>query len=84
MLLFFAALFTFVLIHPDVDLLDVHDVKITNARSQIHTVEQRLIPQVPASFARPQPEQASLLDRSVCKEIAGGSGVHPSASILRV
>jgi len=29
MMLFFALLFIAVLVHPDVDLLDVHDVKIT-------------------------------------------------------
>jgi hypothetical protein len=46
-LIFFAVLFTAVLIHPDVDLLDVHDVKITSARSQIRHLDGFFSQQAP-------------------------------------
>jgi hypothetical protein len=46
-LLFFGVLFTAVLIHPDVDLLDVHDVKITSVRSQIRPLDSSLVRHVP-------------------------------------
>lgn len=52
-LLFFAVLFTAVLIHPDLDLLDVHDVKISSVRSLPHSVEGYVVPQIVAAFARP-------------------------------
>lgn len=52
-LLFFAVLFTAVLIHPDLDLLDVHDVKISSVRSLPHSVEGHLVPQIITAFARP-------------------------------
>lgn len=58
-LLFFAVLFTAVLIHPDVDLLDVHDVKINSARSKADHGERPLIPQLPVFFARPEVNQSS-------------------------
>src|SRR5438270_12203107 len=45
-LLFFGVLFTAVLIHPDVDLLDVHDVKITSVRSQIRPLDRSPVRQV--------------------------------------
>ncbi len=46
-LIFFAVLFTAVLIHPDIDLLDVHDVKITSVRSQIRHLDSFFAQQVP-------------------------------------
>jgi len=52
-LLFFAVLFTAVLIHPDLDLLDVHDVKISSVRSLPNSVEGHLVPQAATGFARP-------------------------------
>ena len=52
-LLFFAVLFTAVLVHPDLDLLDVHDVKISSVSSLPHSVEGQLLPQIIAAFARP-------------------------------
>jgi len=45
-LLFFAVLFTAVLIHPDLDLLDVHDVKIANARTQLGSVDRQVVQQL--------------------------------------
>ena len=52
-LLFFAVLFTAVLIHPDLDLLDVHDVKISSVRWLPNSVEGHLVPQAATGFARP-------------------------------
>lgn len=52
-LLFFAVLFTAVLIHPDLDLLDVHDVKISSVRSLPHSVESHLVSQIITAFAWP-------------------------------
>lgn len=62
MLLFFAVLFTAVLIHPDVDLLDVHDVKITNARRQFRSTEGQLLQQTPVLFAGLQLRQPAVLE----------------------
>jgi hypothetical protein len=84
MLLFFAVLFVAVLVHPDVDLLDVHDVKISSARLQIHSVEGRLVPQLPGLFARPQLGQPYLLIGLRCVDDAGSSGDQNSSSILRI
>ena len=47
LLVFFAVLFTAVLIHPDVDLLDVHDVKITSVRSHIRNTDASFVRHVP-------------------------------------
>lgn len=47
LLIFFGVLFIAVLIHPDVDLLDVHDVKITSVRSQIRPLDGLLVRHVP-------------------------------------
>ena len=62
MMLFFALLFTAVLIHPDVDLLDVHDVKITSVRTQFQSAEGRLSQQVPILFAPLEISQSTILE----------------------
>jgi len=51
LLVFFAVLFAAVLVHPDVDLLDVHDVKITSARSQLRLVDSAFVKHVPFLIA---------------------------------
>jgi hypothetical protein len=63
LLLFFAVLFIAVLIHPDVDLLDVHDVKITGSRSQFRSVEGQLLQQASFLFARPEASKMVVLER---------------------
>lgn len=63
LLLFFAILFTAVLIHPDVDLLDVHDVKITTSRTQFWSVEGQLLQQAPIVFARPEAKKMVVFER---------------------
>jgi len=83
-LLFFALLFIGVLIHPDVDLLDVHDVKITNVRTQIRAAEGQLISQAPFAFAGPQIDQPSLLDILSSVDVTGSSRGHGSVGILRI
>jgi hypothetical protein len=50
-LIFLAGLFTFVLIHPDLDLLDVHDVKIVSFRAQLRAIEARLTQPTPQLFS---------------------------------
>ena len=63
-LIFFAVLFTAVLIHPDVDLLDVHDVKITSVRSQSRHLDGFCVQQVPfllSSAPVPQDRTVSFL-----------------------
>ena len=62
LLVFFAVLFAAVLVHPDVDLLDVHDVKISNAHSQIRCVDGGVVSQVPVASCRPQQEQPYRLE----------------------
>ena len=62
MLLFFAVLFTAVLIHPDVDLLDVHDVKITSARSQLPSIQKSLVQRASFLLGRPLLDPASPSD----------------------
>jgi hypothetical protein len=63
LLLFFAVLFTAVLIHPDVDLLDVHDVKITGFRTQLRSAEGQLLQQASFLFARPEASKMAVLER---------------------
>ena len=83
-LFFFAVLFTAVLVHPDVDLLDVHDVKISSAHWQGGSVEGRLVQQLPVLFARPQLDQPYLLNCLRCAHEAGPSSDQSSPSILRI
>ena len=62
-MLFFALLFIAVLIHPDVDLLDVHDVKITSVRSQFRSAETQLLQPTPILFSPPVISQSTVLER---------------------
>lgn len=84
LLIFFAVLFAAVLVHPDVDLLDVHDVKISNAHSQIRCVDGGVVSQVPVAFFRPQQEQPYRLDCLPNAHEAGPSSDQNSPSVLRV
>jgi hypothetical protein len=84
MLLFFAVIFTAVLIHPDVDLLDVHDVKITNARSQFRSLEGPLVQQAPVLFARPQLSRPAILEHLLFADKAALGRDLSASSILRV
>jgi hypothetical protein len=84
MLLFFAVLFTAVLVHPDVDLLDVHDVKISNARSQFASVEGKLVQQAPILFAAPQIGRSAILERLLFVDEAISSRDLSASSILRI
>lgn len=82
--LFFAVLFVAVLIHPDLDLLDVHDVKISSVRSLPHSVEGQLVPQFVAGFARPQLEQPRSYDYLHSTALAVPSFDLSLSSTLRV
>ena len=83
MLLLFAVLFTAVLIHPDVDLLDVHDVRITNTRTQFRSTEGQLLQQA-VLCARPQPRQPAVLERLSSTEQSIPSFDVAASSVLRV
>jgi len=83
-LLFFAVLFLAVLIHPDVDLLAVHDVRISSARSQVRSVEGRCVQLMPSLSGRPQIEQPFLLKCLQYAQEAGPSSDQSSPSILRI
>jgi hypothetical protein len=83
-LLFFAVLFTAVLIHPDLDLLDVHDVKITNARTQLGSVDRQVVQQLILQCAG-LPLSRGPLWESLLFVDEGGSTHDPGASrILRI
>jgi hypothetical protein len=84
MLLFFAVLFTAVLVHPDVDLLDVHDVKITNVRSQFAPVERNLVQQKPILFVGLQIGPSEILERILSVDEAVISQDLSTSSILRI
>ena len=84
LLVFFAVLFAAVLVHPDVDLLDVHDVKISNAHSQIRSVDGGVVSQAPVAFCRPQQEQPYRLECLRNAHDAGSSSDQNSPSVLRV
>ena len=84
LLLFFAVLFTAVLIHPDVDLLDVHDVKITTSRTQSGSVEGQLLQVAPILFARPQASQMAILERLALAFETISSCDVAATSILRI
>lgn len=83
-LLFFAILFTAVLIHPDVDLLDVHDVKISSARSQFAPIEGRVVQQAPILFAAAETGLPTILERLLLEVAAGSSRDVGASSILRI
>lgn len=83
-LILFAVLFTAVLIHPDVDLLDVHDVKITSVRSQSRHIDGLFVQQVPfllSSAPVPQDHPLSFL-HSIWN--ASTSTDQVSSGILRI
>lgn len=84
LLLFFAVLFTAVLIHPDVDLLDVHDVKIANARAQFRSADGQVLQQAPILLVRPQPRQSAVLERLCFPEESVSSGEMAASTVLRV
>jgi len=84
LLLFFAVLFTAVLIHPDVDLLDVHDVKIANARTQFRSADGQILQQAPILFVRPQLRHSAVLERLSFAEEPVSSGEVAASSVLRV
>jgi hypothetical protein len=84
MMLFFALLFIAVLVHPDVDLLDVHDVKITSVRAQFRSTETQLLQQAPILFSPPVISQAIVLER-LCFVAEKASSCEVTVSrILRV
>jgi hypothetical protein len=83
-LLFFAVLFTAILIHPDVDLLAVHDVKITSVRSQVRTLDGLLVQRVPFLLSGPNIAPSQFL---ICLRFApdtGGLNDQPSSGVLRI
>lgn|SRR5690349_4467912 len=83
-LLFFAVLFTAVLIHPDVDLLAVHDVKISTVRSQVRPLDRLVVQQVPSLPNNPDTAPPPFL---ICLRFArntGGSNDQPSSGVLRI
>ncbi|MGC2193053.1 MAG: hypothetical protein WA628_00150 [Terriglobales bacterium] len=84
MLLFFAVLFIAVLIHPDVNLLAVHDVKITKARSQFAFFEGKLMQQAPFLFVGPQIDRSAILERRVSEDKAVSSHDLGASGILRI
>lgn len=83
-LLLFAVLFTAVLIHPDLDLLDVHDVKISSVRSLPHSVEGYLVPQIIAAFARPPLQPSFRYDHLRSTELAAPPSDLSLSSTLRI
>lgn len=83
-MLFFALLFTAVLIHPHVDLLDVHDVKITSVRTQFRSTESQLLRQVPILFSPPVISQRTVLERLCIADETVSSCDVVASSILRI
>ena len=84
LLLFFAVLFTAVLIHPDVDLLDVHDVKITSSGTQFRAVEGQLLQQAPFLFARSEASKMAVLERLAFAVETISSCDVAATSVLRI
>jgi hypothetical protein len=84
MLLFFAVLFTAVLIHPDVDLLDVHEVKITSTRSQFRSLEGPLVQSTVILRAETQLNLAAVSERLLVADEAVVSRDLAASSILRI
>lgn len=83
-LIFFALLFTAVLIHPDVDLLDVHDVKITSVRSQSRSSDGSLVKQAPFLLNCPHILASSLQESVRYAPDQQSSSPILSAAILRI
>ncbi len=84
MMLFFAVLFTAVLIHPDLDLLDVHDVKITTVRTQLQSTAGQLLQQAPIGFASPETSQPTILERLYLADEAVSPRDLTACSVLRI
>jgi hypothetical protein len=84
LLLFFAVLFAAVLIHPDVDLVDVHDVKIANARAQFQSADGQILQQAPILLVRPQLRPSAVLERLSFAEESVSSGEGAASGVLRV
>jgi hypothetical protein len=84
MMLFFALLFTAVLIHPDVDLLDVHDVKITSVRTQFRSAETQLLQPAPIMFLSPAIGRTTVLERLCFADESVSSCDVATSSILRI
>jgi len=83
-LLFFAVLFTAVLIHPDLDLLDVHDVKISSVRPQLHSVEGQLLPRIIAVFGRPRVEPSLSYNYLRSTDLLAPSSALSLSAALRI
>ncbi len=83
-LLFFAVLFTAILIHPDLDLLAVHDVKITNARAQLGSVERQLVQQLPLQCAGLTLSSGPLWETLLFVDDGSSFHVPAASSILRI
>jgi hypothetical protein len=83
-MLFFALLFIAVLIHPDVDLLDVHDVKITSVRTQFRSTESQLLQQAPVVFSPPAISRMTFLERLCFADETVSSCDVAASSILRI
>ena len=83
-MLFFALLFIAVLIHPDVDLLDVHDVKITSVRSQFRSAETQLLQPAPILFSPPAISQPAVLERLCFADETASLCDVAASSILRI
>ena len=84
MMLFFALLFTAVLIHPDVDLLDVHDVKITSVRTQFRSAETQLLQQAPILFTPSAISRMTVRERLCLRDETVSSFELAASSILRI
>jgi hypothetical protein len=84
MMLFFALLFTAVLIHPDMDLLDVHDVKITSVRTQFRSPETQLLQRAPILLTPPASSQTTVLERLCFADETVSSCELAASSILRI
>ena len=83
-LLFFAVLFTAVLIHPDLDLLDVHDVKISSVGSLPHSVEGYVVSQIVAAFARPPLQPSFNYDYRISTDLTVSSFDLGLSATLRI
>ena len=84
MMLFFALLFIAVLIHPDVDLLDVHDVKITSVRTQFRSAESQLLQHAPTLSYPPAISRTTVLERLCFADETVSSCDLAASSILRI
>jgi hypothetical protein len=85
LLLFFAVLFAAILIHPEWDLPEVHDVKITSTRHQSHIPAERPIQPASISIHRPLTDLARSVEWLPQPGFAAvPSGNEPLLIVLRV